>query len=188
MRVAGGAGVTARGSLCHTANGLGCLSVAQRRRTICSDWFQLIVLTFPSPSLWTAKGKQGTGEVGSKHYWQIGLCSHFELWSTQLGVRTYRFRDHTTLIFTNSNGCTCCVVHANEPAFFANHAKRCYTFTSTHPKEKQTMWVSECRAAAPCERTYLRSPRARELLPTWVGCHDGGKDIVLWYVLLCPLP
>lgn len=46
-----GAAVTVAGS----ENGLGCLSTVQSCRTICSDWFQLIVLTFPSPSLWTVK-------------------------------------------------------------------------------------------------------------------------------------
>lgn len=80
-----------------------------------------------------------------------------------MGVRTYRFRDHTTLIFTNSNGCTCCVVHANEPAFFANYAKRCYTFTSTRPKEKQTMQVSGRR----CRRSV------RTHIPARAACRRG---------------
>lgn len=57
-------------------------------------------LSFPL----NCKGKKGIGEVGLKQYWQIGLCSHFELWSTQLDVRMYRFWDHATLIFTNSMG------------------------------------------------------------------------------------
>ena len=87
-----------------TANGLGCL----RASTMLSDNLFWLISTncthLPLSFPLNCKGKKGIGGVGSKQYWQIGLCSHFELWSTQLGVRMYRFWDHTCLIFTNSTG------------------------------------------------------------------------------------
>lgn len=46
-------------------------------------------------------------------------------------------------------GCTCCVVHVNEPAFFANYVKRCYTFTSTPQRKANNAseWMLCCRPA-----------------------------------------
>lgn len=60
-------------------------------------------LSFPL----NCKGKKGIREVAWKQYWQIALCSHFELWSTQLDVKMYCFWNRTTLIFTNT---TCALV------------------------------------------------------------------------------
>lgn len=71
-------------------------------KTICSDWFQLIVLTFPCAPLWTAKGKEGVAVVALKQYWQIGLCPLFELQSTKLDVRICSFKIQTSLISTNN--------------------------------------------------------------------------------------
>lgn len=87
-----------------SANGLWCFSIVQ---CLSDNLFWLIStncthlpLSFPL----NCKGKKGVGEVCLKQYWQIGLCSHFELWSTKPDVKMCSFWNHTSLIFTSSMG------------------------------------------------------------------------------------
>lgn len=153
-------------------------------------------LSFPL----NCKGKKGIREVAWKQYWQIALCSHFELWSTQLDVKMYCFWNRTTLIFTNT---TCalvvfCILISLHSILIVicNLMPVLYASISTFKKRKKT-----CTAQTPsawinlnsCHfvftyilHTHLQHACTFDIDVVHMSWQR--KDTILWYVLLCPLP